>query len=105
MYSRRGAGSAERFTGIRRSDFSREYRQFATKVAPTDKKPLRSLRLCEKQNSKIPNQDRIPAANQTAKLYFHLSGNQTLYPGRPVLKGADQASRKESEARQNFYRP
>ena len=36
IYSRRDAGTAERFTGIRRSDFSREHRQFATKVAPTD---------------------------------------------------------------------
>ncbi len=33
---------------IRKSDFSRGHRQFATKVATSDNKPLRSLRLCEK---------------------------------------------------------
>jgi hypothetical protein len=37
IYSRRGAENAERFTGIRRSDFSREHQlKFATKVAPTN---------------------------------------------------------------------
>jgi hypothetical protein len=49
IYSRRGAENAERLTGIRRSDLSRELSMFATKVAPTDNnKSLRSLRLCEK---------------------------------------------------------
>ena len=47
IYSRRGAKSAKRITGIRRSDFSRELLMFATKVAPTENKSQRSLRLRE----------------------------------------------------------
>ena len=38
MFSRRGAGNAERSTGVLWSDFSREHRQFATKVVSTDNK-------------------------------------------------------------------
>ncbi len=44
IYSRRGAENAERFTGIRRSDFSREHRQFAVKTAPTNNQ--KTLCLC-----------------------------------------------------------
>ena len=40
IYSRRGAENAEKFTGIRRSDFSHEHQQFATKVAPADNRNL-----------------------------------------------------------------
>jgi len=41
IYSRRGAENAERFKGVRMSDFSRELSIFATKVAPTDYRNLR----------------------------------------------------------------
>jgi hypothetical protein len=37
FYSRKGAKLAKKFTGNRRSDFSREFQpMFATKVAPTN---------------------------------------------------------------------
>ncbi len=41
MFSRKGAKNAERFTSVRRSDFSREFQlMFATKVASTDNRNL-----------------------------------------------------------------
>ncbi len=56
IYSRRGAGYAKKFTGIRQNDFSRERRLFATKVAPTQiietpafSAPLRENRMSNPQ--------------------------------------------------------
>ena len=55
IYSRRGAENAVRFTGTRRSDFSREHRQFATKVAPTDYRiPCVPCASARKQDVELP---------------------------------------------------
>ena len=56
---------------IRRSGYSREHEQIATKVAPAHNlKPRRSLRLCEKTGRSIPLQ--CPRL-----LYQHKQGSAT----------------------------